>query len=285
VRSLQLWRRHSVVRRKGLGRFAACNRDGAGFPRARPRCDKFSSRARFCGVCRDRRARRARRSSPSAPGAARKRPPPSSLKSPCRPEATRRAKSDWSERDPERAEWTWVSRCGRESPRVALAPSGKALRYLSSRRTRRLQGKDIPVDQLFHKVVMIRDSGARSSRSEPPTAPDRRAEVSLRQASRARTLAAELLLNVLFRDVEPRAAITFESLHRSLGASDSRSLRSWKAARASGSEGGPGASGRWDALVPAWSSSDRFRISSAASRAPLTYADKNEGRRNRDAPC
>jgi hypothetical protein len=86
---------------------------------------------------------------------------------------------------------------------VALAPKweGAVIQILPKDAT--LQGKDVPVDQLFHKVVMIRNNlRTLEQKINAHTAMSDVQKVELQQAI-TRTYLSLGSLNVLFRDVEP----------------------------------------------------------------------------------
>jgi hypothetical protein len=164
---------------------------------------------------------------------------------------------------------------------VALAPKweGATIQVLPKDDT--MQGKDIPVDQLFHKVVMIRDKlrtleqkiNAHGSLTDVQ-------KVELQQAI-TRTYLALGALNVLFRDVEPSSRNDVRKIFiEALGAGDVALAPKWEGGRVQVvPKEGQGREWPMEALVTrVVGIRDRFRILERriGGHPKLTDAEKSE---------
>ncbi len=148
---------------------------------------------------------------------------------------------------------------------VALAPKWEGAVIQMLPKDPAMQGKDVPVDQLFHKVVMCRDKlrtleqrvNAHGSLTDVQ-------KVELQQAI-TRAYLALGSLNVLFRDVEPSARDDVRQIFlEALGAQDVALAPKWEGGRVQVlPKDGQGQGREWpiDALVTrVVAIRDRFRI-------------------------
>jgi hypothetical protein len=112
---------------------------------------------------------------------------------------------------------------------VALAPKWEGAVIQVLPKDAAMQGKDIPVDQLFHKVVMIRDKlrTLEQKVNAHGTLTDVQ-KVELQQAI-TRAYLSLASLNVLFRDVEPSARDDVRKIfHEALGVGDVSLAPKWE---------------------------------------------------------
>src|SRR4051812_8288885 len=199
----KLWRAHSVDAVKGWVGQCRMQESRGLFPPSAPICDKYAPRGEVAAAVEALEEPKARRLKPIGPEVRRAGAPAAVI-----------TEVPMSTRGTEAVDLQIGANVTRNElmdlfleasglAEVALAPKweGAVIQILPKDTT--LQGKDVPVDQLFHKVVMIRDKlrtleqkiNAHGGLTDVQ-------KVELQQAI-TRTYLALGALNVLFRDVEP----------------------------------------------------------------------------------
>jgi hypothetical protein len=225
----KLWRAHSVDQVKGWVGQCRMQESRGLFPPSAPICDKFSARGESVTATTTVEEPKARRLKPIGPEVRRAGVPAAVI-----------TEVPLSTRGNEAVDLELGANVTRNElmdlfleasglAEVALAPKweGATIQVLPKDAT--MQGKDIPVDQLFHKVVMIRDKlRTLEQKINAHGALTDVQKVELQQAI-TRTYLALGALNVLFRDVEPSTRNDVRKVFiEALGAGDVALAPKWE---------------------------------------------------------
>jgi hypothetical protein len=278
----KLWRAHSVDAAKGWVGQCRMQESRGLFPPSAPICDKFSARGEVAlAIAAAVEEPKARRLKPIGPEVRRAGAPAAVI-----------TEVPMSTRGAEAVDLTIGANVTRNElmdlfleasglAEVALAPKWEGATIQLLPKDTAMQGKDIPVDQLFHKVVMIRDKlrTLEQKVNAHGTLTDVQ-KVELQQAI-TRTYLALSSLNVLFRDVEPSARDDVRKIFiEALGASEVELAPKWEGGRVQVvPKEGQGREWPIDALVTrVVGIRDRFRILERrlGAHPKLNEAEKNE---------